>query len=52
MTFYENRTPMFDTGNNPCSIPDDDPLLAKLMEVHGDRRYAVLNLETKKGKEK
>ena len=40
MTFYENRTPMFDTGNNPCSIPDDDTLLGPLVSniCHGNAR--------------
>jgi hypothetical protein len=37
-----------DNGENPHSIPCEDPLLVKLIEVHGDRRYESLNLETKR----
>lgn len=30
-----------DHGDNPYKIPDTDPLLEKLLEEHGDRRYEV-----------
>lgn len=50
MNYTEWRTPMVDHGVNPCSIPDEDPLLQKLLEIHGDRRYEVLDF--KKGEKK
>jgi|SoimicMinimDraft_4_1059732.scaffolds.fasta_scaffold385856_1 hypothetical protein len=37
----------FDSGDNPHVIPFEDPLLQKLIEVHGDRQYESLNLESK-----
>jgi hypothetical protein len=33
-----------DNGSNPLRIPNDDPLLKRLQEEHGDRRYEVLQI--------
>jgi hypothetical protein len=39
---------LIDNGANPYRIPDNDPLLAKLLEVHGDRFYEDLKFENKR----
>jgi hypothetical protein len=42
-----HHTLRHDNGDNPHVIPSEDPLLIKLMEVYGDRKYESLNLESK-----
>ncbi len=41
------RIPMIDVGENPLKIPDEDPLLHQLFNVHPDRRYESLHFEKK-----
>jgi hypothetical protein len=42
---YPERMP--DNGTNPHIIPENDPLLNKLLEVHSERRYQSLELKSK-----
>jgi hypothetical protein len=41
MTLWERRHGLVDLGENPLRIPDVDPLLEKLKEHHGERRYEL-----------
>ncbi len=48
--FSQYRTPVYDGGENPLRIPDDDPLLQLLLTLHPDRRYEALQFDKKRNK--
>jgi len=45
VTDFAHRRYADDTGENPYLIAEDDPLLQRLFEVHGSRRYQELKVK-------